>query len=283
MDVLEIMTRQMDMLTRAQRKAADYIIKNTVQSAFSTVGQLAQAVGISTNSIVRLALDLGYTGYSDFSGALQEVVMARESPAVKLGAWASHRGDGSRLIEDVTEAHARSIGQTLNQLSHKTVYKAAKMIASSRHVYISGGRTSYGIAYVFMHCLNRLTGKCDLLNIEDNNLPEKISRIQAGDIVVVICMPRYLNRAITVTKLAKKQGAKIITITDSHASPFQPLSDILFLSDFKGVSFFNSMLSSLMIVEIIISVVADMSAASSKTYMDNTEQISQKIDLYHKL
>ena len=62
----------MDKLTKLQRKVADYVLSDPIQAAFMTVDQLAHAVDVSTATIVRFSLELGYSGYTEFQGELQE-------------------------------------------------------------------------------------------------------------------------------------------------------------------------------------------------------------------
>ena len=56
----------MESFTSAQRKVADYILKNPTEVPFMTTDQLAVVIGVSVATVMRLAYALGYTGYSHF-------------------------------------------------------------------------------------------------------------------------------------------------------------------------------------------------------------------------
>ena len=280
MTIIDLIDKHMNVLTKTQRRVADYILKNTVQSAFSTVETLSQAIGISTNSVVRLAATIGFSSYSEFHNALQEYVMAQESPSAKLGTWINSRNTEKSIITEITSIQQNNIGNTLKRLSEEKIYEAAKMILDSSHIYVTAGRSSYAVAYFFMYNLARLTAKCDMLAFGEPNLPEMISRITKDDVIFTVNIPRYLAQTIQIVKLARERGAKVIAVTDSYASPLQPYSDILFFVEYKGVSFFNSMVSSLMVVEILLSVIADMIGSSSYEFMEVAEKVSKAIGLH---
>lgn len=276
MDALERIDRNMANLTRAQKQVADYIHQNTVQAAFSTIDNLSKTIGTSTTTIVRFSWALGFAGYSELQSSLQDIIMSRETPSAKLSRL-HHRDKEDSLIADVINKHTESIDETLFNLSHERMYAACKMIADAKHIYVTGGRGSHSVAFFLMHNLDRLSGRCDMIGGEDYGLPEKISRIGAGDVLLVVNMPRYLSRTLAIAKLARKQGARVISITDSLSSPYCPISDVFFLANYKGLSFFNSAVSSMVIADIILSVVSDMMAESSRDFMDTAEAVSQQL------
>jgi len=282
MDVVQRINNRMSEFTPAQKKVADYIVKNVVKSAFSTVDSIAHESGTSTMTVVRLAYELGYTGYSDFQNALQMVVISNESPSIKLDAWSSYR-KGESTFNDIIRAHEKSISETLRQLSEESVSNAAELIISARRIYVSGGRSSYGVAHYLMHNLNRITGRSRFLDAQDCELPETIASMSEKDVLIVINMPRYLTNTLSLTKLVREQGTKIIAITDSYISPYQNICDILLLADFKGVSFFNSMVSSQIIAEILIGIVADIISEDAEKHMDGAEKIAAKMGVHPKI
>jgi DNA-binding MurR/RpiR family transcriptional regulator len=61
-------------LTETQRRVADYIIKHQLEVAFLTVDQLAGEVKTSTTTIMRLAFNLCYSGYTEFQKGLKKKI-----------------------------------------------------------------------------------------------------------------------------------------------------------------------------------------------------------------
>ena len=82
--VLQRLEQKMEDLTSAQRKVADYILKNPTDVAFLTIEQLSGFIGVSVASVMRLAYTLGYTGFAQFQKDLQEILRNRVAPPTRL-------------------------------------------------------------------------------------------------------------------------------------------------------------------------------------------------------
>ncbi|MBR0210560.1 MAG: MurR/RpiR family transcriptional regulator, partial [Firmicutes bacterium] len=61
-----------DSLSKAQKKAADFIISNFDAAAMLSSIKLSLRAGISESTIVRLAYSLGYEGFSDLQKHIQQ-------------------------------------------------------------------------------------------------------------------------------------------------------------------------------------------------------------------
>ncbi|MGW0710720.1 MurR/RpiR family transcriptional regulator [Streptomyces sp. NPDC002643] len=62
-ELLSVLHRRGDSLTRAQRLLADRVMADPEGVAFMTVSELAAAVGVNEATVVRFATSLGLDGY----------------------------------------------------------------------------------------------------------------------------------------------------------------------------------------------------------------------------
>src|SRR5258708_8203762 len=77
-------------LSRAHRKAADFVLKHPFQAATMMIEELARAAGISVATANRFARALGIDGYPAFRAELVDTFSATLAPAEKLRAHLSH-------------------------------------------------------------------------------------------------------------------------------------------------------------------------------------------------
>ena len=55
-----------DSMSKGHKKIADYVLNHPDKAAFMTAAKLGEACGTSESTVVRFAVMLGYSGYSDF-------------------------------------------------------------------------------------------------------------------------------------------------------------------------------------------------------------------------
>jgi DNA-binding MurR/RpiR family transcriptional regulator len=78
-DLVALLDGRLDGLSPAQRKVADYVLRNYREVAFMRVAKLAQATGVSAAGIFRFATALGFNGFPEFQQAIQGVRYHRQS------------------------------------------------------------------------------------------------------------------------------------------------------------------------------------------------------------
>jgi DNA-binding MurR/RpiR family transcriptional regulator len=279
-DILSDLVKDISNMTKSQQKVADYIIKNPMQAAFSTVDQLAISVGTSTTTIVRLALFFNYSGYAEFQKDLQENLQKMMSPSTKLEKNYKNHYSKSSILNEIVEIQMENFNNTLKNFNEEMVSKAEGFISSANHIYIAGRRSCYGVSHYLYYNLNRIFGNCNLLVDEGGELAEKIQRIKAGDVLIVVTLPRYVKQIVSIAKIAKEKNAKIIAITDSYISPLVQYSDIFFRIETKSPDFHNSLISAMFIAEVLISATAVKNPESTRKILAETEEILRELDIH---
>ena len=81
-----------DSLSKGHKKIADYIRTNYEKSSFMTAAELGRAVGISESTVVRFAVNIGFSGYPELQKNLQEMVKSRLTSVQRMEA--AKRNDG---------------------------------------------------------------------------------------------------------------------------------------------------------------------------------------------
>lgn len=279
-NVLENLEAIMPQLTDTQQKAADYIIDNTMEVIFMPIEKLAFLIGVSTSTIVRLALKLGYSGYSDFIQDIQELAKKQILPNVRLEENASlYKSDD--LLSRNLELHISNVKATFEKQSRSTLDECMNLISSGRKLYCTGCRASYPMAYYLYYQFYRLTGNCTFLDTESINLPEQVSAVSPDDIVLILAFPRYPPKIIQLAKLAKRNGAKIIGITDKKQSPLTMYSDYILPCSVKSLGFHSSMSGVVYIVDYLISKVALLNKDAVKKRFTDIEPFLSELNHYN--
>ncbi|MFP3040997.1 MurR/RpiR family transcriptional regulator [Treponema primitia] len=264
-------------LTNSQKKVADYILKNPMQAAFSTIDEIARIVKTSTTTVVRFALTLKFTGYAELQKNLQEYLKIKSGPSVKLEMNFHNFENRNNLITDIVRQQLDNINITYANLSDNSIIQAAKKISSARHIYVFGQRSCHCVSHYLAYNINRILGNCDFIYNGNLDIVEFLHRISKKDVVISISFPRYITQVVNFTALAHKRGAFIISVSDGYLSPFASISDILLSSETLSKNFHNSMTSSMLIADILIGVLTDQNRNKAKTNLKDADKILKGI------
>lgn len=251
-DVLALISDECIHYSKGQRQIAKYIIENYDKAAFMTAGKLGKSVGVSESTVVRFAAELGYDGYPGMRKALQEMVRNRLTSVQRIEV-AKELIDDTNVLKTVLSSDIEKLQKTIEDIDQESFDAAVCAIINAKHVYIASLRSSAALGYFTGYYMNLLRDNVYLLHdTAAGEIDEQIFRIGPGDIFVGISYPRYSSRTVKAMRFAKEAGAATLGITDGKASPLAELSDIILFARSDMVSFLDSLVAPLSLINALI-------------------------------
>ena len=282
-DVLARLSDETHRFSKGQRRIAEYIMNNYDKAAFMTAGKLGRTVGVSESTVVRFASELGYDGYPGMRKAIQEMIRSRLT-AVQRIEVASETMDEAHILESVLMADVEKLQATLLECDRESFDAAVDAIANAKHVYIVGMRSSTCLANFLGFYLNLLLENVHIIqDTAQSEVYEQIMRIGTGDVFIGISYPRYSSRTAKAMHYAKNNGATVIGLTDGETSPFIGLADILLFAKSDMMSFLDSLVAPMSLINaLIVSVGARNKERISDTFK-RLETIWVDYDVYERM
>ena len=259
-------------LTKVQQLIAVSIIQDPLAASFYSIKELAVKVGISPASIVRFAKLVTDGGYPQLQTELQTYIQTVSDPVKRLKLNVITNTESEKLLTQVYETQLDNLQKTFNQSLIASINQAISLITEAEHIYTSGSRGSYSVAYYLGHHLNRVLGNVDIIP-DNDRLADFSLRVTDRDVAVFICLPRYSERLLTAAKRLHAAGTKIISINGSPRSPFVEYSVVSIYALYNSNDFHNSLLSSMFIAEMLISSVISRNMSQALDNLDNLEQL----------
>ena len=251
-DVLALISDECIHYSKGQQQIAKYIIENYDKAAFMTAGKLGKSVGVSESTVVRFAAELGYDGYPGMRKALQEMVRNRLTSVQRIEV-AKELIDDTNVLKTVLSSDIEKLQKTIEDIDQESFDAAVCAIINAKHVYIASLRSSAALGYFTGYYMNLLRDNVYLLHdTAAGEIDEQILRIGPGDIFVGISYPRYSSRTVKAMRFAKEAGAATLGITDGKASPLAELSDIILFARSDMVSFLDSLVAPLSLINALI-------------------------------
>ncbi|NCB74217.1 MAG: MurR/RpiR family transcriptional regulator [Clostridia bacterium] len=266
-DVLAVIANNNIHYSKGQRRIAKYIQENYDKAAFMTAGKLGTTVGVSESTVVRFAAELGYDGYPGMRKALQEIIRNRLTSVQRIEV-AKDQMNGSNVLKAVLTADMEKLQKTVDDINPISFDAAVDAIIKAKHVYIVGMRSSAALSSFMGYYLNLLRDNVHLLHdTAVSEVYEQVIRINDGDVFIAMSYPRYSSRTVKAMRFAKNAGATTISLTDGESSPLVKISDITLYARSDMVSFLDSLVAPLSLINaLIVSIGLRSNDALSDTF-----------------
>ncbi len=215
---------QYSKMSKTEKKIADYLLSDSNGLKPLTITEFALATGASEATIVRFAKRIGCAGYPEF-----KLLLAKEEKHI-VNKSIEDTDDFMNMYSKISDDAYASITKTKVNLNNQLFEDSFNLINNSKKIILMGVGESYVMSLDFYHKLLRL-GYSVYISLDSHF--EVISSCQSDENTVIIAIThsgytRDIYEAITI---AKKKGAKVITITSDIKSPIAKESNIVLCTD----------------------------------------------------
>ena len=233
--------RSLKKMTPSELKIAEYFSSYEHELAFENVTSISKNTGVSKSTVVRFLSRLGYKKFADFRKKMRnDLVTKRESLRYLLQKKQLENRQEDILGENFSYI-IKNLQYTHAQIDPQKFLNVAQiLIQSGSHLYITGQRTSYPLAYLFHMLITRLRPGATLLGPEISMFPDKMTNVSADDLLLSIFRQPYGKQTFKISQYFFEKKAKIILITDSEFSPASELATIQLTVPSEGLSIFRS-------------------------------------------
>ena len=281
-NLLVLMEERMPEFSKGQKRIARYILDHYDKAAYMTASRLGSIVEVSESTVVRFAIEVGFDGYPEMQRALQELIRTRLTAVQRVDVTNSLIGEDD-VLDKVLGSDANKIRRTLDEIDRKSFGEAVDKIVSARSIYIIGVRSSSTLAGFLNFNFRMILDNVKFVQTTSGSeMFEQIMNIGPEDVLIAISFPRYSKRIINAVEYATGAGADVISITDSRQSPIAAGADQLLLARSDMVSFVDSLVAPLSIINAIIVAVARKKPDDVRERLEKLEHIWDEYDVYDK-
>ena len=281
-DLLKIIQEKQSTFSKGQKQISSFILGHYDKAAYMTAAKLGALVGVSESTVVRFANELGFAGYPELQHSLQEMIRSKLTTIQRIEITNDRIGE-SDLLEKVLNSDIEKIKHTLDEIDRTSFENAVDDLIGAQMIYIIGMRSSSSLASFMYHYLNLVFPHVRLVRTTSGSeIFEQLLRISSDDVIIGISFPRYSKRIINALGYAKKQGAKVISITDSAASPIAANADDLLLAKSDMASFVDSLVAPLSIINALIVAIGRKKQDEIAETFGKLERIWDEYDVYEK-
>ena len=282
-DVLASIQSNMSTFSKGQKLIANFILESYDKAAFMTASKLGRTVNVSESTVVRFAAELGYDGYPAMQKALQEMIRNKLTSIQRIEVSNDRIGDHD-ILSMVMQADMEKIRLTMEETSREAFTASVDAIVSARRIYIMGIRSASAITSFLGFYFNLIFDNVVVVHTSAaSELFEQLLRVGEGDVVIGVSFPRYSRRTVRAMEFAQKQGATVLAITDSEASPLTAIADHSLLAKSDMASFVDSLVAPLSLVNALIVAVGRKKNDDLSETFGKLEKIWDEYEVYEKI
>ncbi|MBG9784747.1 MurR/RpiR family transcriptional regulator [Shouchella lehensis] len=266
-------------LTKSQKLVVDYILNHYQEVGFMTIEQLSKNVGISPTTIMRLMVNVGFSGYSEFQRhlhatlkeetSLQSKLMYNLSIISKNESWTHHY-----------DLHMKQIEKAIEDNSEDHLIQVVQMISEADNIYCTSVRAGLPVAHYLSQNINRVLGNTRLSLADSSDWADDVISYSKKDVLIVVSFSRYGRRIIDYVEQAKKRKVKVIVLTDKFSSPVIPYGDVTLVCPTNSIASHNSIVSAIFVSDYIISQLSILNQEVLAGRLTEIDSMLKEID-YH--
>ena len=281
-DILRSIEENMDGFSKGQRQIARYLLTHYDKAAYMTAAKLGAEVSVSESTVVRFVMELGYAGYPEFQKALQELIRTKLTSFQRMEVTNHLIGDGD-VLEKVLMTNVENIRHTLESISRNAFHDAVDAIVNAKTVYIIGVRSSSMLASFLGYSLQMIFDNVRLVDATvGSEIFQQMMSIGEGDVMIAISFPRYSKRVIKAVEFARREGADVVSITDSPESPIAHSAQQVLVAQSDMASYVDSLVAPLSLVNALVVAVSRVKNDEVRERLQKLEHIWDEYDVYDK-
>ena len=256
MDKKELLNKIENMnLTKKEKRVSEFFLEREDSIFLMNVADIAKEIDISETSVIRFIKNIGFKNFTDFKNNGQEKIKNH------LDKTNSFIKNIDKIKDDsIEKVYLNKINDELNKVFNKKSIKQIKEIANlimgSKFKYVVGFKSTAGIANFLGVRLGFMLENVFTYNINDSVVLNSVFNMKEEDVLIIFDYPLYSRTAEVLVKIAKESKAKVILFTDSENAPLAEYADILYKVKLAGISIFNSLIFTQILVEYLLTYIS---------------------------
>jgi len=260
----------------------DFIVQNPRKAVFMTIRELAAASQVSESTIVRFVNQIGYEGYSEFLQGLRDFVDV-ELTLVDRVDLSDMQGPTADRFRRMVFEEIDNLKNLFRTFDMETVNRVVGHLKNSHAIYVIGSRLSYTLSYYMGWSLTKIRGNIHILKGSDSTCVDWLTIAPPESLVVIIAQSRYPNELITLAKMARRKGHRLIVITDSSMSPLIQFAHETLVAPSLYFPIIGSPTSLSCLINYLIFELASQSGMEIKSHQKRLEQSYLENDILFNL
>lgn len=274
--VLDIICASLDSFFESEKKIGTYIIQHTAQVVDMTVGELAQACGVSDASVSRFCKKINMKGFHHLKITLAKEISEKGNDNKEVSNHISVN-DIEQSLKNILANKVTEITQTVSMMDIKQLHEILDKLNSAKTVQFFAVGNTIPVAIDGAFKLNQIGIPAISGTIWETQIGYTYN-MTADDVVVTISNSGESTAVLRALEAARSVGATTLSITNSEKSSAAQLSDYHITTATREKLFLDgycfSRVSATTVIEILYLFLTSMRKDSYKSIVRHEQAIA---------
>ena len=274
--VLDTICASLDTFFESERKIGTYIIQHTAKVVDMTVGELAQACGVSDASVSRFCKKIDMKGFHHLKITLAKEISERGKEEEEVSNRISVNDIGQSL-KNILANKVTEITQTVSMMDTKQLHEILDKLNTAKTVQFFAVGNTIPVAIDGAFKLNQIGIPAVSGTIWETQIGYTYN-MMADDVVIAISNSGESTAVLRALEAARSAGATTISITNSEKSSAAQLSDYHITTATREKLFldgyFFSRVSATTVIEILYLFLTSMRKDAYKSVVRHEQAIA---------
>ena len=276
-DFNQLISEKYGQFTKGEKQIANYLRKNQDESAFLSVGELAERLGLSEATLVRFARKLGFDSYPAMREALQENFRRRVSHSTRLRNRLDDLREAGDIFEKVTVAEIDYLTEALQTVDRGALDQAVTRMIACDHIYVFGTGPSISLVHLLNLRLTRFGKQVIPLTIAGRETLEPLLLMNERDLLFAIGFFDINPALQIILDHAREVNCTAILLTDTLGSVVGDKVDIVLAAKRGPVSAFHSLVVPMTIINALLLEIATKNQEVVTANLDKLDQLRERL------
>jgi len=254
--LLERISAEYEGLSKQLKVIARYIEKHRDRLGIEGIRELAQHCEVQPSAVVRFAKHFGMSGFAEMqrifrAGLARYLEQSRNyETRIRKGIESGvGRLSSPEIADELLRGGLADMAELRERLDGQAFSRAVRLLAAADAVAICGSRRSFPVAVYWEYALQHSDKRVMLITGMGAMQQGQLRSVREGDVMVAISYSPYAQETLDVAAAARRQGARVIAITDSRMSPLARKADAALIVQDSATLGFRSLSSTMSLAE----------------------------------
>lgn len=251
-ELRKALAQQVHMASPKVARLAEWALDHPQEMAFHSVRALAKRADVNANTVFRLAVALGFSGYDPCRRAFQAALRDQGGMYSSRAAQLRTAADDGGLTERIRESAHTNVDALFEDENVARIELAVEMLLTARRIYTVGVRSCFSLAHYLAYSGRMAFASFAPPLNEPGGIADAVTEAGPEDVVIPITFSLYSGEVVRAHETALARGARVIAITDSYASPLARGADLVFCLPMAGPQTLPSQGAAFALAEVLV-------------------------------
>lgn len=260
----------------------DVLLAQPRRASYGSAAELAELAAANTATVTRTAQALGFTGWP----ALQQELRARYLAALsapEVAAEHARIGETEPPSAAAVQRDVENLALLARRLDVEAVHALADAIATARRTVVVAVGSYSAVGVVLAHNAQLAGYDVTLATGYGGGGPANaVAALTDQDVLVAISFWRLNQTSVVAAQEANARGARVFALTDAAAPVLTSAAERVLVVPAEGVAFFPSLTPGLALAQAVVTELAAIDPARTRTAIEHAEAQWARFGLLHR-